>query len=97
MAKPLAQRGTWDLSCWVPARPWGVPTRGCKEGSSCSQRLESAPLRDIHGLTMGFWQDRVSVSVPRDPALTALCPCPQAFCDDASGLKFNPVLYPKVR
>lgn len=33
----------------------------------------------------------------QDLALTALSPCPQAFCDDASGLKFNPVLYPKVR
>lgn len=32
----------------------------------------------------------------QDLALTALSPCPQAFCDDASGLKFNPVLYPKV-
>lgn len=33
----------------------------------------------------------------KELALTALSPCPQAFCDDASGLKFNPVLYPKVR
>lgn len=29
--------------------------------------------------------------------LMTLFPCSQAFCDDASGLKFNPVLYPKVR
>ncbi|NWQ84205.1 RPGP2 protein, partial [Columbina picui] len=61
-----------------------------------SIKLELAPLWDIHDLTVGFWQHRCLLRVPGDPALTALSPCPQAFCDDASGLKFNPVLYPKA-
>lgn len=65
-------------------------TMGHALGSSCSQSLAGAPACGL---------GRLGVSAPcaQGPSPDCSFPCLQAFCDDASGLKFNPVLYPKVR
>lgn len=57
-------------------------------------KWELLQLEAVFGFFIRHSQPEV---LAKDLALTALSPCPQAFCDDASGLKFNPVLYPKVR
>lgn len=71
-----------------PARPWGIPGMGwdVKWG---------APA--LEGCVWLLYKPFMAEVLAKELALTALSPCPQAFCDDASGLKFNPVLYPKVR